>query len=299
MLPSFRMPMPSFGSIRDIRGRIPFPRRRPSRLTLAVAAATVATAATGITVAGVTAGGATPASAVSHISGISSPTSASAALRAGLPQTPQSASLAESGHSASGQQPAQHAASAPQAPAAHPAASPAAIPAAHPGATTPVAIPAARPAPAPPAQPYTIYDTTTPSAIPPGNTTAAVYATGDYAASPSQVAGRPVLWIDTTGTDYAAAALDVEPGNVTPAQAGAWAYNRLNENPNATAILYTFQDEWPQVQAAVAGLPSWMQSHIRWWIADPTGVPHIVPGSQATQWYWGPNYDISTALPGF
>jgi hypothetical protein len=24
-----------------------------------------------------------------------------------------------------------------------------------------------------------------------------------------------------------------------------------------------------------------------------------VPGASATQWYWGPNYDISTANPGF
>ena len=41
-----------------------------------------------------------------------------------------------------------------------------------------------------------------------------------------------------------------------------------------------------------------MQHQVRWWIADPTGVPHVVPGAQATQWYWGHNYDISTALPG-
>jgi len=54
-----------------------------------------------------------------------------------------------------------------------------------------------------------------------------------------------------------------------------------------------------QVQAAIAALPSSMQSHVRWWIADPTGVPHLVPGSSATQWYWGSGYDISTASPGF
>ena len=42
-----------------------------------------------------------------------------------------------------------------------------------------------------------------------------------------------------------------------------------------------------------------MQSHVRWWIADPTGVDHIVPGASATQWYWGHNYDITTAKPGF
>jgi hypothetical protein len=57
--------------------------------------------------------------------------------------------------------------------------------------------------------------------------------------------------------------------------------------------------EWPSVQAACATLPASMRSRIRWWIADPTGVPHIVPGSDATQWFWGANYDISTATPRF
>jgi hypothetical protein len=42
-----------------------------------------------------------------------------------------------------------------------------------------------------------------------------------------------------------------------------------------------------------------MRSHVRYWIADPTGQPHIVPGSDATQWYWGSNVDISTATPRF
>jgi hypothetical protein len=57
--------------------------------------------------------------------------------------------------------------------------------------------------------------------------------------------------------------------------------------------------EWAAVKAAVAGLPKNMQSRIRWWIADPNGVAHIVPGSDATQWYWGSSYDISTATPRF
>jgi hypothetical protein len=42
-----------------------------------------------------------------------------------------------------------------------------------------------------------------------------------------------------------------------------------------------------------------MRSHVHYWIADPTGVPHIVPGSRATQWYWGKGYDVSTASPNF
>ncbi len=148
-------------------------------------------------------------------------------------------------------------------------------------------------------KPYLIYDSTTPSAIP-AHRNAAVYATGSYAASPSQVTGRDkVLWIDTTGGDRHASVLDVEPGDATPASAASWAKSRLAADPHAVARLYTFRNEWPAVQAAVHTLPQGMQSRIRWWIADPTGVPHIVPGSAATQWYWGSSYDITTASPRF
>jgi hypothetical protein len=42
-----------------------------------------------------------------------------------------------------------------------------------------------------------------------------------------------------------------------------------------------------------------MQAKVHYWIADPTGVPHVLPGSMATQWYWGPGYDISTANHNF
>jgi hypothetical protein len=147
--------------------------------------------------------------------------------------------------------------------------------------------------------PYQIYDSTTPSSIPAGQQ-AAVYSDGAYAASPSQVAGHPgTIWIDTNGSNPSANALDVEPGDATPAQAGQWVAQKLTDTPSQVAIVYTMRSDWPAVQAAVGQLPQWMQSHVRWWIADPTGVPHMVPGASATQWYWGPNYDISTASPGF
>jgi len=148
-------------------------------------------------------------------------------------------------------------------------------------------------------KPYQMYDSTTPSAIP-GHQIAAGYATGSYAASPSQFAGqRKVLWIDTTGSDTKAAALDVEPGDATPTTAAAWAQARLAHNPHAIARIYTMRSEWPATKAAVKALPSGMQARVRWWIADPTGIPHIVPGSAATQWYWGHSYDISTVTPRF
>jgi hypothetical protein len=153
--------------------------------------------------------------------------------------------------------------------------------------------------PAAPARPYQIYDSVTPSQIP-AHARIATYADGGYAVAPSQVAGRGhVLWIDTNGADPRASALDVEPGDATPGMAATWAWHKLHAAANSVAIIYTMRSEWAAAQAAVATLPAHMQHQVRWWIADPTGVNHIVPGASATQWYWGHNYDITTARPGF
>jgi hypothetical protein len=181
-----------------------------------------------------------------------------------------------------------------------PAASSGVRPAAQHGAVSEAAAqsPALRTASAP-AQPYEIYDSVTPSAIPAGHEVA-TYADGPFATSPSALAGRHVLWIDTNGSDTHASALDVEPGDATPSAAGSWAAQKLQASPQGQAIIYTMQSEWSAVRAAVrSAVPSAEQSHVRWWIADPTGVPHMVPGASATQWYWGSSYDISTANPGF
>ena len=182
---------------------------------------------------------------------------------------------------------------APQAAAVQQAAAPAPQPA--PAQAAPAAAPAPQPAP----QPATIYDSVTPSSIPAG-AQAAVYSDGAYAASPSQVAGHPnTLWIDTNGSNPNANALDVEPGDATPQQAAAWVQQKLTGTPDQTAIVYTMRSEWQATKDAISALPPQMQSHVKWWIADPTGVNHVVPGSDATQWSWGQNYDITTANPGF
>ncbi len=144
-----------------------------------------------------------------------------------------------------------------------------------------------------------LYDSVNPSAIPP-HRAVATYANGAYAVSRAQVAGRrTVFWIDTNGSDPAASILDVEPGDATPGRAAVWARHRLHEHPHKLARIYTMLSWWPAVRAAVATLPPHMRSHIRWWIADPTGVPHMVRGADATQWFWGHSYDISTAKPRF
>ena len=146
---------------------------------------------------------------------------------------------------------------------------------------------------------YQFYDSVIPSAIPAGGI-AAVYATGPFAASPSAVAGRSkVMWIDVSGADPQASALDTEPSDATPQVAATWAWNRLHQYPHALARIYTTISWWPQVQALVANYPPSIRDRIRWWIADPTGYPHMVPGADATQWYWGSTYDESTANPNF
>jgi hypothetical protein len=147
------------------------------------------------------------------------------------------------------------------------------------------------------AKPYQIWDSVTPSSLPSGKA-AAVYANGAYAASAGQVTGhKSLLWIDTNGSKPGANVLDVEPGDATPAGAAAWAQQRLVKHPHSVAIIYTMQSSWQAVKDHVSHLPKAQQHNVRYWIADPTGVDHIVPGADATQWYWGTNVDISTASP--
>jgi hypothetical protein len=156
-----------------------------------------------------------------------------------------------------------------------------------------------RPAAAP-ARPYLIYDSITPNDIPSGQQVVATYGDGPHPTSRSLVSGRKtVMWISVTGRDYGASVVDVEPGNATPAEAASWAWHKLHSSPDAVARIYTMLNEWPAVRAAVASFPAPVRARIHWWIANPTGQPHIVPGSDATQWYWGRSYDITTASPDF
>jgi hypothetical protein len=286
-------------------------RRPPSRVVLGVAAATVA-AVVGISVGLTVSSGAPAGTAAGHTGLLSAATTSGA--RGSASGAAASAARSAAARAAAARVAAAKAAAAKAAAARHEAAARqhraaarlAAAPHAGHGGGRHQA-PAAPAAPrghrhaaaAAPAQPFLVYDSVTPQTIP-GNPVVATYADGPNPDTPAMVAGRTnVIWISITGYDYDASALDIEPGCASPSQAANWVSQRLSLHPHGVAILYTMISDWSAVQANVASLPSWMQSHIRWWIADPTGVPHIVPGSQATQWYWGPNYDISTALPGF
>lgn len=175
-----------------------------------------------------------------------------------------------------------------------------------PKATPPKKAPTPKPAPpkkhhpAEPSKPYTIYDSTRPGSIPSGQPQVAVYGNGNFQASFASVNGRhKVLWIDAKGGNPGCDVLDVEPGDATPSTAANWVKARESQQPGHVAIIYTMLSEWSAVKSAINTLPSGVKDHVRYWIADPTGTPHIVSGSSATQWYWGSSYDLTKALPGF
>ncbi|HUN37930.1 MAG TPA: hypothetical protein VMU95_38560, partial [Trebonia sp.] len=116
---------------------------------------------------------------------------------------------------------------------------------------------------APSSGPTTIYDSVSPGQIPAGQHVA-TYSDGPYQASNSSVQGRGnVLWIDTNGTNPHADALDVEPGDATPAGAAHWVNAKLSANPHGDAIVYTFKSDWSAVQGQINALPSWEQSHVK------------------------------------
>ena len=263
--------------------------RRPSRLTLGVAAGTVV--ATAAVLAGVSAGSAAPAAAVSdqEQDQVRVPAPSVAAGDAAREAPVSSPDARATGHAAAAGT-ARHAASARASASASPA---------HAKDPRAAARHLARRA-AVPAKPYLIYDSVTPSAIPASQDIVAAYSDGPHPTPSSEVTGRKsVMWISITGRDYNASVVDVEPGNATPAAAASWAWHRLSASPHAVARIYTMINEWPLVKAAVASFPAQMRERIHWWIANPTGSPHLLPGSDATQWFWGSHYDITTAAPGF
>lgn len=276
-------------------------RRGPNRLTLAVAAATVASASVAASIAvgfslsaapGQTSAGQAAGNADRLPLGLNSPSGAQRRAGSGRPDSDgavgggSASRTPASGNAAAGKS------SGRKAPATGAQKGAATGKKATAGKTPPGKVPARR------AKPYLIYDSVNPQAIPAGQVVA-TYATGAHPIPTSAVAGRRrVIWIDTLGTDPSVNELDIEPGCASPSQAAGWVRARLTSHPGATAILYSSISEWSEIRADVASLPAWMRAKIRWWIADPTGSPHMVPGAQATQWYWGSNYDISTALPG-
>jgi hypothetical protein len=160
----------------------------------------------------------------------------------------------------------------------------------------PVAKPKAKPKPQAP-DAYGIYDSSTAEAIPKGKVQA-VYSNGLYAAPVTDEKDHPrTLWIDVTGGNPKADVLDIESEDAGWWQAGPWAEAAYKDHPNRPVIEYTAYGTWAADKASVAEYAP--NVDVKWWVASPSGIPHLVPGSSATQWYWGTWYNVSETTQGF
>jgi len=148
-----------------------------------------------------------------------------------------------------------------------------------------------------------MFDSTVPSNIPARKAThIAVYYNGLYKADPTEVSRlfptARIYWIDVLGTaPKQCSILDIETGDANPNMVPDWVEARLEDEPNWLCRLYSNLSTWPDVKAFAGKLPVVQRAQIRYWIANPTEKAHLVPGSDATQYFWGATYDLSQLGP--
>ena len=138
----------------------------------------------------------------------------------------------------------------------------------------------------------TLYDAVTSSNIPAGASLVAGYADGLYANVSQMRARFPHATVVTIAVSHLTRAqvADVETGDMTPAQALFWATVTMHDVPNGELTLYANTSTWPSIKAAFHA------AHValpQWWAAHYTGVPHMEPGSVATQYADPGPYDLS------
>ncbi len=83
--------------------------------------------------------------------------------------------------------------------------------------------------------------------------------------------------------------LDVEAGDADPDQAPGWVDLARGAGVPVPTLYCSRLNTWPPTLAACKG------KVCNYWVADQNGVPHLVPGSVATQWTDTGPYDISSA----
>jgi hypothetical protein len=150
----------------------------------------------------------------------------------------------------------------------------------------------------------TLWDAVTPANIPDDAQAVAYYMDGRYAWTPEQIARFahvPKKRITVFGS-LDADVYDIELGDGTPSKGAYWVSQKRKGGATANdTSLYTSRIGSPgygwaacQVALRQRGLPAGCCS---WWIADQTGVPHLLPGTVATQYAdVGDRYDNSLAL---
>lgn len=143
----------------------------------------------------------------------------------------------------------------------------------------------------------TMYDTinTKVNNIPPDAQMVAGYDNGkyrwsdaDWARFPNAIHIHICIYIPGYVPPNTGHVLDLEAGDVNAislARAEVW--GRQRQAAGIKPTMYTSKDPWMQIRA----LPAF--SGWDFWISDPTGSPHILTGTVATQYSWADVYDQS------
>ena len=149
-----------------------------------------------------------------------------------------------------------------------------------------------------------MYDSVNPLGIPAGVDIVAGYVDGLYSNIDAMRKSHPqayVLEITVTGK-AGVRVCDCENGDLTPAQAAAWAHTELKAGRRPT--IYTSEYQWPAVVEELAKLRV-HQSAVDWWISSWTTVakaadpaPEIYEGAVARQYasdvpHNGSSYDLT------
>ena len=140
------------------------------------------------------------------------------------------------------------------------------------------------------------FDSTTPAAIhgvPLATLNVAYYLDGRYQWTAAQIASFDGFKVPITVLgDLSAHVYDIESGDGTPAQGAGWCLRKIALGQRPT--LYASKSSWAECVTALAAVKVPLAA-VDWWAADPTGMPHLVPGSAATQYAWGKEgtYDTS------
>jgi hypothetical protein len=159
--------------------------------------------------------------------------------------------------------------------------------------------PAPKPAPKPAAR-FEMYDSTNVSNIPHGAVAVAGYVNGSFANFNEMVKAFPhAKHLSIAVTSHADAhCLDIETGDATPADAPAWV-RRQHARGIKRPIVYANTSTMPAVIAALEhnGIK---RNEFLVWTAHYTNIPHIEPGSDATQFEDHKElFDVSLCEPWF
>jgi hypothetical protein len=142
-----------------------------------------------------------------------------------------------------------------------------------------------KPAPKPhPAPRFDMYDSTVVAHIPSGAVAVAGYVNGSFANFNAMVARFPhakhlSISVNSSGN---AKCLDIEKGDATPADAPAWV-RRQHARGEKEPVVYANTSTMPAVIDALTKNGIKRDEYLVW-TAHYTNIPHVEPGSDATQW---------------